>query len=254
VITKGETDMAKRFITTSMWEKPNWRKLPVRLKVVWFYLISKCNHAGIWECDIDLLSFQIGEDYTLDEIMEAFGSQIVELGDNKFFLSKYISFQYGVLNPSVRVHQSVIKLLKKYNIQYEYSELSVKDKDIDKVKDVDTKKKEFAKRVEKEVINMKLDPVMIKEFIEYWTEHNDGGQVLRYQQQSIFNVRKRMSTWVKNSKKFNTNMKFQSASDEDIAKREARIEAEYQEQQKRFKQADNNTASDEERKKELGLL
>ncbi len=246
--------MAKRFITTSMWEKPNWRKLPVRLKVVWFYLISKCNHAGIWECDIDLLSFQIGEDYTLDEIMEAFGSQIVELGDNKFFLSKYISFQYGVLNPSVRVHQSVIKLLKKYNIQYEYSELSVKDKDIDKVKDVDTKKKEFAKRVEKEVINMKLDPVMIKEFIEYWTEHNDGGQVLRYQQQSIFNVRKRMSTWVKNSKKFNTNMKFQSASDEDIAKREARIEAEYQEQQKRFKQADNNTASDEERKKELGLL
>jgi len=254
VITKGETDMAKRFITTSMWEKPNWRKLPVRLKVVWFYLISKCNHAGIWECDIDLLSFQIGEDYTLDEIMEAFGSQIVELGDNKFFLSKYISFQYGVLNPSVRVHQSVIKLLKKYNIQYEYSELSVKDKDIDKVKDVDTKKKEFAKRVEKEVINMKLDPVMIKEFIEYWTEHNDGGHVLRYQQQSIFNVRKRMSTWVKNSKKFNTNMKFQSASDEDIAKREARIEAEYQEQQKRFKQADDNTASDEERKRELGLL
>ena len=63
-----------------------------------------------------------------------------------------------------------------------------------------------------------------------------------------------MSTWVKNSKKFNTNMKFQSASDEDIAKREARIEADYQEQQKRFKQADDNTASDEERKKELGLL
>ena len=246
--------MAKRFITTSMWEKPNWRKLPVRLKVVWFYLISKCNHAGIWECDIDLLSFQIGEDYTLDEIMEAFGSQIVELGDNKYFLSKYISFQYGVLNPSVRVHQSVIKLLKKHNIQYEYSELSVKDKDIDKVKDVDTKKKEFAKRVEKEVLNMKLEPALIKEFIEYWTEHNDGGHVLRYQQQSIFNVRKRMSTWVKNSKKFNTNMKFQSASDEDIAKREARIEADYQEQQKRFKQADDNTASDEERKKELGLL
>ena len=247
--------MAKRFITTSMWEKPNWRKLPVRLKVVWFYLISKCNHAGIWECDIDLLSFQIGEDYTLDEIMEAFGSQIVELGDNKFFLSKYISFQYGVLNPSVRVHQSVIKLLKKYNIQYEYSELSVKDKDIDKVKDVDTKKKEFAKRVEKEVLNMKLDPALIKEFIEYWTEHNDNGHVLRYQQQSIFNVRKRISTWVKNSKKFNTNMKFQSASDEDIEKREARIEADYQAQQSKFKAAEaSDAADDDERKKALGLL
>ena len=99
-----------------------------------------------------------------------------------------------------------------------------------------------------------IDPNMIKEFIEYWTEHNDGGHVLRYEQQSIFNVRKRMSTWVKNSKKFNSNMKFQPASDEDIQKREQRIEADYQQQIKKFKEADENTASDEERKRELGLL
>jgi len=258
VITKGETDMAKRFMDNSIFEKQWFRKLPVRFKIVWFYLINKCDHAGILnDLDIDLLSFQIGdfnEPYILEEILEAFKGNIEQIGDNKFYLTKFCKFQYGELNPNVKVHQSVIKLLEKHNIELDNPLLSVKDKDIDKVKDVDTKKKEFAKRVEKEVLNMKLDPVMIKEFIEYWTEHNDGGHVLRYQQQSIFNVRKRMSTWVKNSKKFNTNMKFQSASDEDIAKREARIEAEYQEQQKRFKQADDNTASDEERKKELGLL
>jgi len=62
-----------------------------------------------------------------------------------------------------------------------------------------------------------------------------------------------MSTWVKNSKKFNSNMTFQAATDEDIAKREARIEADYKAQQERFKEADNNVADDEERKKALGI-
>ena len=247
--------MAKRFMDNSIFEKQWFRELPVRLKIVWFYLINKCDHAGILnDLDVGLLSYQIGDNYTIDEILEAFNDNIEQIGDNKFYLTKFCKFQYGELNPNVKVHKSVIKLLDKHNIELANPLVSVKDKDKDKAKDINTKKEEFAKRVEKEVFDMQIDPAMIKEFIEYWTEHNDGGHVLRYEQQSIFNVRKRMSTWVKNSKKFNSNMKFQSASDEDIKKREERIEADYQEQQKRFKEADENTASDEERKRELGLL
>jgi len=248
--------MAKRFMDNSIFEKQWFRELPVRLKIVWFYLINKCDHAGILnDLDVGLLSYQIGDKYTIDEILEAFNDNIEQIGDNKFYLTKFCKFQYGELNPSVRVHQSVIKLLNKHNIEVANPLVSVKDKDKDKAKDINTKKEEFAKRVEKESFDMQIDPAMIKEFIEYWTEHNDGGHVLRYEQQSIFNVRKRMSTWVKNSKKFNSNMKFQSASDEDIKKREERIEADYQQQIKKFKEADDdNTASDEERKRELGLL
>ena len=247
--------MAKRFMDNSIFEKQWFRELPVRLKIVWFYLINKCDHAGILnDLDVGLLSYQIGDNYTIDEILEAFNDNIEQIGDNKFYLTKFCKFQYGELNPNVKVHKSVIKLLDKHNIELDNPLVSVKDKDKNKAKDINTKKEEFAKRVEKEVFDMQIDPAMIKEIIEYWTEHNDGGHVLRYEQQSIFNVRKRMSTWVKNSKKFNSNMKFQSASDEDIKKREERIEADYQQQIKKFKEADENTASDEERKRELGLL
>ena len=248
--------MAKRFMDNSIFEKQWFRELPVRLKIVWFYLINKCDHAGILNgLDVGLLSYQIGDNYTIDEILEAFNDNIEQIGDNKFYLTKFCKFQYGELNPNVKVHKSVIKLLDKHNIELDNPLVSVKDKDKDKDKgkDINTKKEEFAKRVEKEVFDMHLDPNMIKEFIEYWTEHNDGGRVLRYEQQSIFNVRKRMSTWVKNSKKFNSNMKFQPASDEDIAKREARIEADYQEQQKRFREADKNVADEKDRRKALGL-
>ena len=246
--------MAKRFMDNSIFEKQWFRELPVRLKIVWFYLINKCDHAGILnDLDVGLLSYQIGDNYTIDEILEAFNDNIEQIGDNKFYLTKFCKFQYGELNPNVKVHKSVIKLLDKHNIELDNPLVSVKDKDKDKAKDINTKKEEFAKRVEKEVFDMQIDPAMIKEFIEYWTEHNDGGRVLRYEQQSIFNVRKRMSTWVKNSKKFNSNMKFQPASDEDIAKREARIEADYQEQQKRFRDAEKNVADEKERRKALGL-
>ncbi len=246
--------MAKRFMDNSIFEKQWFRELPVRLKIVWFYLINKCDHAGILnDLDVGLLSYQIGDNYTIDEILEAFNDNIEQIGDNKFYLTKFCKFQYGELNPNVKVHKSVIKLLDKHNIELANPLVSVKDKDKDKGKDINTKKEEFAKRVEKEVFDMHLDPNMIKEFIEYWTEHNDGGRVLRYEQQSIFNIRKRMSTWVKNSKRFNSNMKFQPASDEDIAKREARIEADYQEQQKRFRDAEKNVADEKERRKALGL-
>ena len=245
--------MAKRFMDNTIFDKSWYRKLPVRLKIVWFYLINKCNHAGIWECDVDLLSFQIGDEYTLEEILEAFGDNLKEIGDNKIYITKFIEFQYGLpLNPKVKVHHSVLKLLDKSGIELANPLLSVKDKD--KGKDINVRLKEFADRVEKEVFDMHLDPQMVKDFIEYWTEHNTDGRVLRYEQKSIFNIRKRMATWKKNAVKFNSNSKFPVLSDDDIAKREARIEADYKAQQQKFKKANNNdVASDEDRKKALGI-
>ena len=242
--------MAKRFMDNSIFEKQWFRELPVRLKIVWFYLINKCNHAGILnDLDVGLLSYQIGDNYTINEILEAFKGNIEQIGESKFYLSKFCKFQYGELNPNVKVHQSVIKILEDNDI-----DVNVSETNNTKALSVEDKKIEFAKRVEKEVLDMHLDPNLVKDFIEYWTEHNDNGKVLRYEQQSIFNIRKRMTTWKKNALKFNQASKFQSASDEDIAKREARIEADYQEQQKRFREAEENSATDEERKRELGLL
>ena len=246
--------MAKRFMDNTIFDKSWYRKLPVRLKIVWFYLINKCNHAGIWECDVDLLSFQIGDEYTLEEILEAFGDNLKEIGDNKIYITKFIEFQYGLpLNRKVKVHQSVLKLLDKSGIELANPLLSVKDKDKDKGKDINVRLKDFADRVEKELFDLQLDPQMVKDFIEYWTEHNTDGRVLRYEQKSIFNIRKRMATWKKNAVKFNSNSKFPVLSDDDIAKREARIEADYKAQQQRFKKADEDVASDDDRKKALGI-
>ena len=243
--------MAKRFMDNSIFEKQWFRELPVRLKVVWFYLINKCDHAGILnDLDIGLLSYQIGDNYTIDEILEAFKGNIEQIGETKFFLNKFCKFQYGELNPSVRVHQSVIKLLKKHNIELDNSLLSVKDKDKDISKDIKTRKLEFALRVEKEVSDMKVSSKDIQDFISYWSEHNTNGRVMRFEQQSIFNVKRRMQTWISNSKKFQSTFQ---PTEEDVEARELQVEKEYQQQQKRLREAEKNVASDDDRKKALGL-
>ena len=109
--------------------------------------------------------------------------------------------------------------------------------------------KKFAIRVEKEVSDMNVQSRELQDFISYWTEHNDGGKLLRFEMQDIFNVKRRMSTWIRNSKKFNT---FQPTL-EDINEKEEKLEREYQEQQKRLRKANENIATEEDRKEALGL-
>ena len=240
----------KRLMDCNIWSKQNFRQLEPKLKLAWFYLITNCDHAGIFEIDMELMSFKIGESYTLDEVQKSFDKHIVDLGDSKWFLPAFIEFQYGLpLNPNVKVHLSVIKLLGKYGIDLGNSYEAVNNKDKDK--SIDTRKKAFVKRVDKEIVGMGVNPQLQKEFIDYWSEHNDGGKVMRYEQQSIFNIKRRINTWIKNSKKFNSNT-FQPL-EEDLEKKEARIEADYKAQQERFKEADSNVADDDERKKALGL-
>jgi len=46
---------------------------------------------------------------------------------------------------------------------------------------------------------------MMQDFIEYWTEHNEGGKKMRFEmsKNQPFNIKRRLATWAKNQKKFN---------------------------------------------------
>jgi len=41
----------------------------------------------------------------------------------------------------------------------------------------------------------------IKEFFEYWSESNLEGKKMRFEKESVFDLRRRMTTWLKNSNK-----------------------------------------------------
>ena len=133
--------MAKRFTDSEKWKKPFIRKLPLKYKVLWFYILDDCNHAGIWQVDLDVASIRVGESFNSEECIKVFGGKIKAFDNGeKWFIKDFIDFQYGELNDKNRAHKSVKDLLIKYNlIDFNKDLISplqgYKDKDKDKVKD-----------------------------------------------------------------------------------------------------------------------
>lgn len=137
--------MAKRFTDTDKWKKSLLKSMPAEYKLLWLYICDDCNHAGIWDVDIEVAALRIGEDLTTEKALYVFGNKIIVFdGGEKWFLPSFIEFQYGELSEKNRVHESVIKELSKYdllNIKPLASPLQgAKDKDKDKEQDKDKEK------------------------------------------------------------------------------------------------------------------
>jgi hypothetical protein len=173
--------MAKRMTDTDKWKKRFVRELSPQHKLLWFYILDDCNHAGIWDVDIEVASIRVGEELIYDMLPQAFLDKIVifDNGD-KWFIPEFIDFQYGELNPNSNVHKSVIALLEKYNLegylkgsQGVQSTLNNKDKDKDIVK-VKAKVKRFVKPTIEEVAdycNERNNDVDAEKFYDYYSSN-----------------------------------------------------------------------------------
>ena len=91
--------MAKRYFDTDIWKKKWFRSLSPKYKSVWWYIISQCDHAGFFEPDIEIMSIFIGEELDEKELMNIFDERIEYLRDDKWFIPKFIQFQYNVATP-----------------------------------------------------------------------------------------------------------------------------------------------------------
>ena len=103
--------MAKRFTDNEKWKKKFFRKLSQQHKLLWIYILDDCNHAGIWDVDLEVAEVRIGFHSFLQGECE------------DIFKERIVIFQNGTLNPNSRVHQSVINLLEKYNLYQPAKEL-----------------------------------------------------------------------------------------------------------------------------------
>ena len=107
----------KRFTETAKWSDPWFRGLTVKQKCVWLWLCDNCDCAGVLpEIDWGLVSFQIGEPCTSDDLA-AFAERMEPCGRG-FWLRKFVAFQWGYISeeaPSMP-HRGVLKALEKVGI------------------------------------------------------------------------------------------------------------------------------------------
>lgn len=143
--------MAKRFTDTDKWQKHWISQLSPNYKLFWVYLLDMVNNAGIYDVNLGLAQYLLNVELNEDHILKAFGKHIVVVKKNKWFIPKFIEFQYGDLNPANKAHLSAINKLKKYNLDTYFDQnpsgsndsREIKDKKKSKVKSRDTKRNQL---------------------------------------------------------------------------------------------------------------
>jgi len=85
--------------------------------------------AGIWQVNWPLVKFYMpGFDFKA----ERFGGRIQVLSDEKWFIPKFVKFQYGELQATNRMHQRIIFELEKEGVSIPHKSPSQGAKDKDK--------------------------------------------------------------------------------------------------------------------------
>jgi hypothetical protein len=109
--------MAKRFTDTEKWKKPFIRGMKAPYKLLWLYILDECDHAGVWQVDFDVAQIKIGEKLNKETALRCLKEKVTVFDNGeKWFIPEFIEFQYGVLNPDNRAHNSVIHILQKHNL------------------------------------------------------------------------------------------------------------------------------------------
>lgn len=144
----------KRFTDTNKWRKTWFRMMKPELKLLWVYICDNCDNAGIWDCDKELASFQIGTPIDWNEALSTFNANPreprVTVIDDKWWLVSFIDFQYGTLSEDCKPHIAVLGTLKKRGLFEEYSKgintLQETEKEKDQEKEIEKAKEECLER------------------------------------------------------------------------------------------------------------
>ena len=198
--------MAKRFIDTKIWDKAWFRRLTPKNKLFWIYLLTKCDHAGIWDADWEAAEFLIGEWVNYDELPPEITDKMEYIkGDDQYFIPKFVEFQYGVLKANSKPHLSVIKRLTDKDLIKSIESVDVtlkaKDKAKDKVK-VKEREQMFINHCKSFYKKYKISDVMLVDFVNYWTEINPDGKKMRFEMEKVFDHKRRLVKWRDNNKKW----------------------------------------------------
>lgn len=114
--------MPKRFTETLKWDDPWFRALSPDAKLLWFWLVDKCDNAGIITPDFALCEFQTGIKRAFERMVEI-SSRVAEIAEGKFIICKFIEFQHGKLSRDCKAHNPAFQSLEKHGMLDENGEM-----------------------------------------------------------------------------------------------------------------------------------
>jgi len=182
--------MAKRFTDTAKWNEDWFLDLTNSHKLFWIYICDNCDHAGIFKPNKRMFELIVGDRIDITDFLSIVNGdkiRIIELENGRWYLTGFISFQYGgKLNVNNRVHKSILSVLTKNNITW-----------VDDVKP----QLELLEDTQEQKDNTSLgQPRTITEAIDYFKEKgsnkNEGEKFYYFYESKGWNVGKtKMKNW-----------------------------------------------------------
>ena len=112
--------MAKRLLDTELFNDPWFMELSPNAKLIFIYIITNCDHAGVFKFNWKLVEFQTGikglyKGY--ESLLKEFGERLKKLENDYFWIPKFIEHQYpGFPNSKVKAQSGAIRILLSHNI------------------------------------------------------------------------------------------------------------------------------------------
>jgi len=104
--------LPKRFTDTDKWMDGWFYGLSPIDKLIWLYALDACNHTGVWKINIPMMSGMVGTKITVDQIEKALTDRIIKIDDDKYFIPKFLQFQYPKgLKKTVNAQRAVVESL-----------------------------------------------------------------------------------------------------------------------------------------------
>jgi hypothetical protein len=106
----------KRFTATEKWADPWFRHLSIEHKALWQFICDHCEPDGVWTIDLEYAAAHIGAKFDIEAAKEALGDRVLEYRPGKWWIVKFIEFQYGKLNEKCHYHRKVAECLSRHNL------------------------------------------------------------------------------------------------------------------------------------------
>lgn len=112
--------MAKRFSSTEIWREDWFLEMPTEYKLFWFYILSACNHAGVFKINIKPFCTLNRVKIDPEKAFNYFNTgkdRIRKINGSIWLIEDFFLFQYGEnLNLNNRVHDSIKKEYEKIGV------------------------------------------------------------------------------------------------------------------------------------------
>ena len=103
--------MAKRFFSTEIWDEDWFIDMPTEYKLFWFYILSNCDHCGLFKVNLRSFCGLNGVKIDSDTALEHFNhgkNRIRIVNQSVWLIEDFFVYQYGsTLNLNNRVHESI---------------------------------------------------------------------------------------------------------------------------------------------------